>query len=305
MSQEYRSHGKLLLTGEYVVLDGAMALTLPTKFGQSLEVTENEKNEILWEALDHQGNVWIETTFAFNQGKITDLISFKGAKNHADALKTILTEAFKLSEGINSNGFKVKTALEFPSDWGLGSSSTLINNIAQWLKIDAFLLLENTFGGSGFDIAAAQNDNPVTYQFSGGTRSILKTTFHPRFADDLFFVHLNQKQNSRNSISHYKAQPQDILQSSVEKISGLTESFISCDNLEEFKLLIEIHENIISKLVNLPKIKTRLFPDFSGAIKSLGGWGGDFILATGKDMEKEYFRKKGYSTILSFSEMIL
>ena len=33
-TQTFYSNGKLLITGEYVVLDGAKALALPTKFGQ-------------------------------------------------------------------------------------------------------------------------------------------------------------------------------------------------------------------------------------------------------------------------------
>ena len=35
---EFYSNGKLLLTSEYVVLDGIECLALPTKFGQSLSV---------------------------------------------------------------------------------------------------------------------------------------------------------------------------------------------------------------------------------------------------------------------------
>ena len=34
----FYSHGKLLLTGEYLVLDGALALAVPCKLGQSLTV---------------------------------------------------------------------------------------------------------------------------------------------------------------------------------------------------------------------------------------------------------------------------
>ncbi len=34
----FRSNGKLLLTAEYLVLDGARAIALPTKLGQSLTV---------------------------------------------------------------------------------------------------------------------------------------------------------------------------------------------------------------------------------------------------------------------------
>ncbi len=305
MSQQFRSNGKLLLTGEYVVLDGAMALTLPTKFGQTMEVSGLNNNEIYWQAQDNKGNIWLEISFPFKNGEITD-IHTSGVNENIRSLQNILSEAFKLAKTTRKEkGYHIKTQLEFPANWGLGSSSTLINNLAQWLNLDAYTLLENTFKGSGFDIAAAQSNTPVTYQVCGNSRSILTTSFNPAFASDLFFVHLNQKQNSRNSIAHYRAQSQDILYSSIEKISALTDSFLSCDNLEEFKLLIEIHENIISSLVNLPKVKTRLFHDFPGAIKSLGGWGGDFILATGKEAEKQYFREKGYSTILTYSEMIL
>ena len=34
----YSSHGKFLLTGEYLVLKGALALALPLKLGQSMTV---------------------------------------------------------------------------------------------------------------------------------------------------------------------------------------------------------------------------------------------------------------------------
>ena len=36
MKKTFYSNGKLLITGEYVVLDGAKALALPTKYGQNL-----------------------------------------------------------------------------------------------------------------------------------------------------------------------------------------------------------------------------------------------------------------------------
>jgi len=40
-SQSFYGNGKLLLSAEYFVLDGAVALALPTKLGQSLHVQEN------------------------------------------------------------------------------------------------------------------------------------------------------------------------------------------------------------------------------------------------------------------------
>ena len=69
------------------------------------------------------------------------------------------------SDFINSSkGYLIKTELTFPKKWGLGTSSTLINNIAQWLGIDPFELLKRSFGGSGYDIACAQNGSPISYQ---------------------------------------------------------------------------------------------------------------------------------------------
>ena len=58
----YYSHGKLLISSEYAVLDGAKALALPTKFGQSLEVKPIESPEIRWKSFDHNGKLWFETT---------------------------------------------------------------------------------------------------------------------------------------------------------------------------------------------------------------------------------------------------
>jgi mevalonate kinase len=309
----YRSNGKLLITGEYVVLDGALALAVPTKFGQSLEVETVNEEIISWIAYDYLGKVWFEHQFQIKKiiGKIqtTEISTLKESQEIEEVssrLFQILQQAHILNPEIltTGKGYKVETRLDFPNNWGLGSSSTLLNNIAQWFKTDAFPLLQKTFGGSGYDIAAAQNNQAFTYQLGQNTRSVLTAGFNPVFKEHLFFVHLNRKQNSRASITHYKQQPKEFLEETVAKISALTSRFISCESLDEFNLLLEIHETLISKLISTPKIKSELFPDFPGAIKSLGGWGGDFILATGGEPEKNYFRKKGFMTILAYSEMV-
>ncbi len=306
MIGKFYSHGKLLITGEYVVLDGALALAVPTRFGQSLEIEPHHENKIHWTALDHQGKEWFKTSLILNGGELKFAEENINPSEQENRLLQVLTEANSLNPGIlNSTiGFNVKTKLDFPQNWGLGSSSTLINNVAQWFGVDPYELLKNTFGGSGYDIAAAQNEQPVTFQLTKEKPSVLISNFEPDFKDQLFFVHLNKKQNSRASIAHYKAQSLEMVNDTVSRISALTESFIGCTTIEEFKLLIEIHETLISKLINTPKVKTGLFPDFPGAIKSLGGWGGDFILATGREEEMDYFRKKGYATIVSYDEML-
>ncbi len=303
--KEFHSHGKLLITGEYVVLDGATALALPTTYGQTLKVKKIRDPYILWKSYDHQEKIWFETEIASEE--INDLQTHIGEDPTRKRLIHILREATKANSQIlaSENGYEVTTFTEFPLDWGLGTSSTLITNIASWFSIDAFDLQQKTFGGSGYDIAVAKESCPITYKLTESARSILSTSFQPEFSDHIFFVHLNRKQDSRESINHYKKQKKEVLATAIEKISRLTHQIITCSTLKEFELLLEIHENIISKLINLPKVKNEVFPDYSGAIKSLGGWGGDFILATGGKNEQEYFKKKGYQTVIPYSDMIL
>lgn len=301
--QKFHSHGKLLISGEYVVLDGATALALPTRFGQTLEVKEIGEPVINWKSFDQKEVIWYEDSF-----KIRDLKASENVPEESVSKTLFLTlasaakmnpECFK-----GEKGYQIVTKVDFPREWGLGTSSTLVSNIAKWAKIDAFKLLEDSFGGSGYDVAVGLYGTAITFQKHDLENSILKTSFNPPFKDDLFFVFLNRKQNSRDSIKHYRQQNKAGLEIAVEKISNLTHCMITCTDRKEFELLIEVHENIISKLTGIKKVKSELFPDYPGAVKSLGGWGGDFVLATGTENDMEYFRKKGFQTILPYREMI-
>src|SRR6478752_6604734 len=162
MKKTFYSNGKLLITGEYLVLDGAKSLALPTKFGQNLILVKGDNQEIKWKSHDADGSIWFEETIPFSAITSTTPSEEESVKN---TLITILRKAYQLNPDVilNSEGYIVSTQLTFPKKWGLGTSSTLINNIAQWFAIDAFNLLKNSFGGSGYDIACAQNDCPILY----------------------------------------------------------------------------------------------------------------------------------------------
>jgi hypothetical protein len=59
-TETFYSHGKLLLTADYVVLDTADALGLPTKFGQKLEVeTTAEASTVNWKSYLHNQEIWL------------------------------------------------------------------------------------------------------------------------------------------------------------------------------------------------------------------------------------------------------
>ena len=297
--EKFYSHGKLLITAEYAVLDGAKALALPTKLGQSLEVKPIESPEIRWKSFDHNGTLWFET--------ILQLASFEANVTNETAKR--LSECFlaiaKLQPGcfVAHNGFEMHSRLEFHQNWGLGSSSTLINNLAQWAKVDAYKLLAATFGGSGYDIACAQHPYPITFQKNlKSSPKVEKAVFNPSFKDQLFFVHQNQKQNSRDAIAHYNTL-KTTQSLDFSELNALTDALLVATTLEEFEVLMSKHETIVGNLIQHPPIKASHFSDYNGAIKSLGAWGGDFFLATGT--EQQYFKDKGYNTIIHFKEIVL
>lgn len=300
--QTFYSHGKLLLSAEYAVLDGALALALPTKFGQSLTVESTPKNTILWKSISCEGSIWFEAEFILDTAL---KISSENTSAIAVRLVQILNALQQLNPSLfeTQKGYELTSTLEFPENWGLGSSSTLINNLAQWAQVDAFELLELTFGGSGFDIACAQHDSGILYQLKSGKPTLKPVVFSPPFLDALFFVHRNQKQNSRDGIAAYKTQTAHKTLD-FTALNTLTLELLNCSDLKTFEALLEQHEGFISKLIQQPPLKD-VFPDYEGAIKSLGAWGGDFFLATGNTKTMAYFKSKGYSTIVPFSEMIL
>ena len=302
-NKTFYSHGKLLLSGEYVVLDGALSLAIPTKYGQSLIVEAVEASKLYWKSFDKNKNVWFENEFEIVSDKILKQIQHDDISKR---LLQILTATIDLYPGFlnKKQGFKVETHLEFPKNWGLGTSSTLINNIAEWANINAFKLLEQTFGGSGYDIACAQNNKPITYQIKNNNPEVKTVDFSPSFKKHIYFVHLNKKQNSRDGIKHYHEKKENA-QTTIEAINKITLEMINCKTLDYFQNLMIKHESIISKITKQTPVKELLFKDFDGAVKSLGAWGGDFVMVASKHNPNPYFKDRGFETIIPFSDMLL
>ncbi len=304
MQQTFYSNGKLLITGEYLILDGAKGLALPTKMGQNLIVEDTQTNSIHWKSYDADGSIWFEDQITFQEINEQNNNSTKFVK--ATLLK-ILQVADSMNHNILSNakGLTITTELSFPRNWGLGTSSTLINNIAQWFQIDAFKLLDQSFGGSGYDIACAQKNHPITYDLADGKPMVEKVVFKPEFTQNLYFVYLKQKRNSKSAIADYQTNKTNNLSNYIATVNELTQRIIEANNLELFTQLINRHETVLSEILSTKTIKDTLFPDFNGAVKSLGAWGGDFVLVISKENPKSYFVDKGYETIIPYEEMIL
>ena len=302
-TQTFYSNGKLLITGEYVVLDGAKALALPTKFGQSLVVKPGINHQIKWTSFDSDKSIWFEAMISFEEIKhkiVSD--SNSAVKN---TLIEILHQAFIQNPTfLEKEGYEIETHLTFPRLWGLGTSSTLINSIADWLNIDAFELLQKSFGGSGYDIACAKSNSPIVYHLENEKPHFKVIHFDPLFKENIHFVYLNQKQSSKLAIANYMSKHHHV-NAVISKINTITYETIDCKEGAAFAKQMEKHEVIMSDVLEIQTIKEKLFPDFKGVIKSLGAWGGDFVMAVSKENPKDYFKDKGYSIVLSYEEMIL
>jgi mevalonate kinase len=302
MAASFYSNGKLLISGEYLVLDGADAFALPTKFGQDLIVEKGENNTIDWKSYDYDKHLWFENSISFDEVKTNPAFEVETVKT---TLITILHEAYILNPDFiqKSKGYKITTNLTFPRKWGLGTSSTLINNIAQWTNINAFTLLKNSFGGSGYDIACAQNNTPIIYKVENN--SVQAVEFNPDFTQNIYFVYLNKKQNSKAAIHAYNRHKDQNLSKSVIDNNKITNEILNAKTLKQFAYAVEKHEIHLSNILEIETIKEIAFPDFNGTIKSLGAWGGDFVMVISKENPRDYFVSKGYETILSYDEMIL
>lgn len=304
MKQTFYSNGKLLITGEYVVLDGAKALALPTKFGQNLVVESIKEEKIIWKSFDADGSIWFEDTFT-----LSSIIRQEKSETNSKVKNTlidILHEAFQLNPDfvLQSHGYRITTQLSFPKNWGLGTSSTLINNIAQWLQIDAFELLQLSFGGSGYDIACAKKDSPIVYELFEGKPKFKRVAFLPIFKEHIYFVYLNKKQSSKDAIQVY-LNKQSTIGDAISKINSITETIIDTKDIKTFAHAVEKHEILMSNVLELETVKEKLFHDFNGVVKSLGAWGGDFVMVVSKENPESYFKEKGYAVVLPYHEMIL
>ena len=295
----YFAHGKLLLTAEYAVLGGATALAVPTKLGQSLEVIQISTPEIQWKSIDDNGAVWYENTFdndSFTPNK-EDVIGKR--------LQALFVEIASQNPKIwrTSDGFSFTTTLDFNRNWGLGSSSTLISLLAQWAAINPYLLLQEVFGGSGYDVACATAQGPIHYTRTNSIKPIIAPIdFSPNFKDHLFFVYLNRKQDSQKAVAQFNQEK--LTSAKLLEISNLTTAFSTAKNTKEFQEFMHRHEKKIGNLLGVTHVQRQLFLDYNGTIKSLGAWGGDFVLACGDTTTPAYFAEKGYKICFAYDDII-
>ena len=284
-------------------MEGALALAMPLNVGQSLSIIPNSNKVIHWQANKHDGHLFFADL---------DIINFKiiytDCRELAIRLCEILIATRKLSHNFltSGTGYNVITHLDFDPDFGFGTSSTLIANIANWAKVDAYKLLELTFGGSGYDIACASSKNPIVFQRIGESINVSDVSFDPDFKKNLYFVYLGKKQNSADSISEFKKH-NNFTSVDIDAISAITTELLIASELTEFEALLAEHESIMKSILNIPTASSLYFKDYPGVVKSLGAWGGDMVMITSNQPEDKlrlYMQRKGFETIFSYESLV-
>lgn len=123
------------------------------------------------------------------------------------------------------------------------------------LYVSPFELLKNTIGGSGYDIACAQAIGPIKFQIIDKKPQWETAAFYPTFTDQLFFIHLEQKQSSEKEVLKYNEMKIPHKEQIVSEISALTREMLTVSDLTSFDKIISAHEDIVAALLGMKKSK--------------------------------------------------
>jgi mevalonate kinase len=269
----HRANGKLLLTAEYLVLNGSTALAIPLKFGQSLDVIESPTGHISWESHD-SGGKWFYCKL--------NPVSFEVLNTDSDLITEglihYLSSARKLNpDFLRTKGLMVTVKADYPLSWGLGSSSSLISLIAKWANVDSWTLYKMCCNGSGYDLACAEHDFPVFYRLEDDLPEINKAEPAEALQRFAYFAYLGTKQNSAIEVKSFLKDAK-FTEQDIDKITALTYDICKAKDYSVLYNMVEEHEAILSRILQKPKLKSTRFANFPGTVKSLGAWGGDFAM---------------------------
>ena len=298
------AHGKLLISAEYMVLHGSLALALPLHKGQTLQRLRSEdRNVFSWDAYEAE-NLWFSAKFNPTTLGIIETSDQEKAENLRFLIKTLIEMDPSFQRELFT--WDVETVLGFSPKWGFGSSSTLIALMAEWAEVNPLDLHFRVSDGSGYDVACALAERPIHYKLREDGPHYRHVKFNPPFAKNLYFVWLGKKQSTAEHLVEMAEKINPDYQE-IHHFTTLTQQMTEATELSEFRLLMEEHEAKLSELIKLDRVSVTRFPDLPGSVKSLGAWGGDFVMiATESDSETlyNYLDKKGFNTIFRYNDLV-
>lgn len=292
----FSASGKLMLFGEYLVLRGSKCFAIPLNVGQQLTVKKKKEAGVSWKSFEGE-----ECWLAFELSSKLELISSSDQKKASlvvKLLKIIQNENPELT--IDNLCFTVN--LDFNREFGFGTSSTFISLLSQWSGVNPYLLLENSFGGSGYDIAAATAHQAFVYSVK--EKMIGEVNLPKSITNHILFVFLGEKQVSAKEILAFK--DKEVSSSQIDEMNSIIQQATTSTHIEEWEKLMVKSENLLSSILKVPTVKDHRFSDYPFEIKSLGAWGGDFIMATYRELSaaQEYFINKGYNVFYSYAQIV-
>jgi len=94
----------------------------------------------------------------------------------------------------------------------------------------------------------------------------------------------------------------------IQRISAIGKALVKAETLGLFESLLSEHEEIMSAVLGIMPVKKHLFRGHQGIVKSLGAWGGDFVMVTSHDTDEVFRRQmgnRGFNTVFSWDELVL
>ncbi|MGC8825210.1 MAG: GYDIA family GHMP kinase [Bacteroidales bacterium] len=299
----FRSNGKLLLTGEYAIMFGALGLAIPLNRFQETQIAKKRElhSHLYWKAYDING-LWFEAQWQLPEFALQATTDTEKSTFVLNLLQAIRGEnPLFLIDGFS---YVATHFCNFNIHWGLGSSATLLVNLCRWARVDPFRVYFKLFKGSGYDIAAVQTNTPILYAMHNQIPTLEPIVFNPPFIEQMILIYSGKKQHTQDAITKINT----FDNKAIERISQLTRIFVKATDIKECNKIIEEHEAIIGQQIGEQPVKAKYFADFPGQIKSLGAWGGDFWLAVSEMQQNEavaYFKHKGYQTVYPLKEFLL
>lgn len=290
--QSYYAPGKILLVGEYAVTKGFEGLAVPVKTGQWMDVWEfnspgNAEDRLIFNALDLHGSTWFSESFDIEFLK-------RNSANYADAPSTNAStdsedsHLLKVLTLVSPNfwkpgkSYRFETRLEFDRNSGLGSSSTFIELVCRYFKLDPFQVQDKVFGGSGYDVAIAAVQKPLIFWRTESDIHFRQWSLNPELTKDWKVVFLGNKVNSRTSTSQVNDMLDDLAKDEnyQMQIQKIIEIVRDAKELMAVETGIEMYQMFLSQLLGLvtPYTFFGVKPLPRGVCKWLGAWGGDMLL---------------------------
>ncbi len=319
--QSFYAPGKILLVGEYTVTKGFEGLAVPVKSGQWMDVWEfdspgNAEDRFIFNALDSHGASWFSESFDIANLKSNSLntnalnsnsadVHFSESKNPSENSEHISesnTES-KIESNAESNteshlskilalvpssywkpgkSYRFETRLEFDRSSGLGSSSTFVQLLSNYFKLDPFQVQDLVFGGSGYDVAIAAVQKPLIYWRNEQGVHFRQWKMNPELTKDWKVIFLGNKVNSRTSTSQVNDMLEDLARDEnySMQIPKIIEIVRDAQELMALETGIEMYQMFLSQLLGMvtPYTYFGVKPLPRGVCKWLGAWGGDMLL---------------------------